>query len=315
MTRDIHVTSDFHQIQWDAVLEDDCRQLVRLAVREDLDRRFDVTTLALVERDVRGAAVVMARQPGIVCGLRAAELVLDEMEISALWQPHVADGDAVSAPQPLATLSGSARDLLTAERLLLNLMGRLSGIATLTRQYVDLVAGSGARIYDTRKTTPGWRRLEKYAVRCGGGCNHRTGLFDAVLIKDNHLALAAEHTAATLSPADAVRKARQRLAEMLPEDTGKMIVEVEVDTLAQLDQALTQQPDIVLLDNMTLAQLLDAVARRDRAGVVTQLEASGGVNLQTVRAIAQTGVERISVGALTHSAISLDVALDWKSPN
>ncbi len=304
--------SEFQQVQWDAALEDDCRALVRLAVREDLDRRFDVTTLALVAREVSGAAEVMARQPGTICGLRAAALALDEMEIMADWQPHVVDGDAVPASTPIATFSGSARDLLTAERLILNLIGRLSGIATLTRAYVDLVAGSGARIYDTRKTTPGWRRLEKYAVRCGGGCNHRTGLFDAVLIKDNHLALVSEGSAERLSPAQAVLRARQSLAEMLPGQAGDMIVEVEVDSLEQLDQVLTQQPDIVLLDNMTPEQLRSAVARRDQAGVSTQLEASGGVNLKTVRAIAQTGVERISVGALTHSATALDVALDWK---
>ncbi len=308
------MSRDFNQVPWDGVLEDDCRQLIRLAVREDLDRRFDVTTLALVDRDLTGRAAVMVRQAGIVCGLKAAQLTLEEMEIAATLEPHASDGDLVAAGTPIATISGTARDLLTSERLLLNLLGRLSGIATLTREYVDLVAGTPARIYDTRKTTPGWRRLEKYAVRCGGGCNHRTGLFDAVLIKDNHLALVSQRSAAAWSPADALVHVRQRLSDMLPGGAESMIIEVEVDSLEQLDLVLGQSPDIVLLDNMTLDQLRAAVARRDRAGSTCQLEASGGVNLNTVAEIARTGVERISVGALTHSACSLDVALDWLAP-
>lgn len=306
------VSKEFEQILWDESVEDDCRQLVRLAVREDLDRRMDVTTLALIDRSARGRARIVARQAGVVCGLSAAQLALDEMDVDAQFTVQAADGDAVPAGTQLATLAGSARDLLTAERLLLNLIGRLSGIATLTRQYVDAVSGTSARIYDTRKTTPGWRRLEKYAVRCGGGCNHRTGLFDAVLIKDNHLAIVAGQGPAALSPAEAVALARKRLPEMVPDVGAEMIVEVEVDSLEQLDQVLPQTPDIVLLDNMSTDQLSSAVAKRNAAGAATQLEASGGVNLQTVRGIAQTGVDRISVGALTHSAISLDVALDWE---
>jgi nicotinate-nucleotide pyrophosphorylase (carboxylating) len=196
---------------------------------------------------------------------------------------------------------------LTAERLVLNLLGRLCGIATLTQRFVACVAGTRARIYDTRKTTPGWRRLEKYAVRCGGGTNHRTGLFDAVLIKDNHLAQAAHQG---ISAADAVRRARRFLAACGPSRTAD-IVEVEVDTLEQLDAVLPQQPDIILLDNMSCAQLREAVRRRDASGVAVELEASGGVRLSTVREIAETGIERISVGALTHSATTLDVGLDW----
>ncbi len=210
-------------------------------------------------------------------------------------------------------LCPALRDLLTSERLLLNFVGRLSGVATWTRQFVRQVAGTRCRIYDTRKTTPGWRRLEKYAVRCGGGHNHRTGLFDAVLIKDNHLAHVVDAGQRSLTPASAVARARQRLREMLPNDAEAMIVEVEVDTLEQLQQVLPQQPDIVLLDNMSLDELREAVARRDATGPATELEASGGVTLETVASIARTGVERISVGALTHSALSLDVALDWQS--
>ncbi|MHB8973527.1 MAG: carboxylating nicotinate-nucleotide diphosphorylase [Pirellulaceae bacterium] len=303
---------EFHQIAWDKTLEDDCRQLVRLAVREDLDRRIDVTTVALIEPDSPGRAVLVARQSGLICGLRVCAVVLDEMEIDVEYVPHVEDGDAVTAGTALGTLSGPARDLLTVERLLLNFVGRLSGIATLTHQFVQQVADAGARIYDTRKTTPGWRRLEKYAVRCGGGHNHRTGLFDAVLIKDNHLAHVLDAGQRCLTAADAVARARLRLQEMLPHDAAAMIVEVEVDSLAQLRQVLPQQPDIVLLDNMSLAQLREAVAERDAVGPATQLEASGGVTLHSVAAIARTGVERISVGALTHSAVSLDVALDWQ---
>jgi nicotinate-nucleotide pyrophosphorylase (carboxylating) len=306
------VPAEFHQTVWDKLLEDDCRQLVRLAVREDLDRHMDVTTMALIEPESQGRAVVVARQSGVMCGLRAIELTLDEMEITAQWTPHVHDGDAVVPATVVGTLTGPARDLLTAERLLLNLVGRLSGVATLTRQYVRQVAGTRARIYDTRKTTPGWRRLEKFAVRCGGGCNHRTGLFDAVLIKDNHLAHVAAAGHGRLSPAEAVDHVRRRLREMLPNDAESMIVEVEVDSLEQLALVLPKQPDMVLLDNMSLDQLRQAVVLRDASEVITQLEASGGVNLTTVADIAQTGVDRISVGALTHSAAALDVALDWR---
>jgi nicotinate-nucleotide pyrophosphorylase (carboxylating) len=233
--------------------------------------------------------------------------VLDEMNIKAQWNPTTEDGQVVEVGTRLAEISGSVRDLLTAERPLLNVLCRLSGVATLTRRYVEAVQGTGTYIYDTRKTTPGWRRLEKYAVRCGGGRNHRTGLFDAVLIKDNHLAWAG------VLPGEAVRRAREFLREMLGNDhqADSMIVEVEVDTLEQLSDALSTRPDLVLLDNMSLDQLREAVARRNAAAPEVELEASGGVTLETVRAIAETGVERISVGALTHSAIGLDIALDW----
>lgn len=305
------MTKEFSQLEWNQEVQDDCRQLVRLAIREDLARHFDITTLSLIDRDTKGAAVIAARQGGVICGLLAAQLALDEMDVPAEWRPHLADGDRVSAGTSLATLSGRARDLLTAERLLLNLIGRLSGIATLTRQYVDQIAGTKARIYDTRKTTPGWRRLEKFAVRRGGGCNHRTGLFDAVLIKDNHLALATKQESQSFSPADAVSHARKRVLNMFPEAGKQMIVEVEVDTLSQLESVLPEQPDIVLLDNMSLEQLRTAVSLRDAVEPRTELEASGGVNLMSIGQIAQTGVDRISVGALTHSAVSLDVAMDW----
>jgi nicotinate-nucleotide pyrophosphorylase (carboxylating) len=245
----------------------------------------------------------------VLAGLPAAQLVVDEMHLDADAVTLAEDGAAVTKGMCVMRLSGATRDLLTAERLILNLLARLSGIATLTHRFVRQLAGTSARLYDTRKTTPGWRRLEKYAVRCGGGHNHRVGLFDAVLIKDNHLAQAASQQK---SPREAVEQARRFLAAHLP-DAGSPIIEVEVDTLDQLDQALAAQPDIILLDNMTPAELCAAVHRRDLAGSQTQLEASGGVTLESIRAVAETGVDRISAGAVTHSAINLDFGLDWQA--
>jgi nicotinate-nucleotide pyrophosphorylase (carboxylating) len=309
------MTRDFRQQDWNAQLDDDCRQLILLAVREDLDRGHDWTTLALVPESARATAAVVARKPGIVAGACVAQIVIHEMQLDATWTECLSDGAAVRAGEALATLTGSARDLLTAERTLLNFVGRLSGIATLTRVFVDAVAGTPARIYDTRKTTPGWRRLEKYAVRCGGGTNHRTGLFDAILIKDNHLALAAACSDAPAhTPAAAVAVARQFLKGQFPtsEDASLPPIEIEVDSLEQLDQVLPAQPDIILLDNMTPDQLRAAVSRRNQAAPSVVLEASGGVSLDTVRAIAASGVDRISVGALTHSAPCLDIGLDWR---
>ncbi len=295
----------FQQIVWDEQPIDDCRQLIRLAVREDLDRFFDITTLSLVDADATATAAIVAREHGRLAGLPVAELVLREMNIAAAWEPRASDGDAIGQGQQIALLSGPARDLLTSERLILNFLGRLSGIATLTRRYADAVEGTNARIFDTRKTTPGWRRLEKYAVRCGGGRNHRTGLFDAVLIKDNHLA----HFG-TQDPARAVRQVRQFLSENRP--NSSIAIEIEVDTLAQLERVLPATPDIVLLDNMSLEELRTAVHLRNEAESSAELEASGGITLETVADVAASGVERISVGALTHSARSLDVGLDWQ---
>lgn len=301
--------TDFHQISWDEVVEDDCRQLVRLAVREDLERAYDWTTVALVGHEVQGKAAVVARQAGVVAGLHAARIVLDEMAPSVRWIPEANDGSRVAAGATLARMEGPARNLLTCERIVLNFLGRLSGVATQTARFVEAVAGTRARIYDTRKTTPGWRRLEKYAVRCGGGHNHRTGLFDALLIKDNHLVLGAT---GALGAADAVTNARAFLRQAAVEEgSTEMIVEVEVETLDQLDAVLRVAPDMVLLDNMTPEELRAAVELRDTIAPGIELEASGGVRLETIAQIAATGVDRISVGALTHSAIALDVALDW----
>jgi nicotinate-nucleotide pyrophosphorylase (carboxylating) len=305
---------DFVQLSWNETLEADTRRIVRLAVYEDLDAGHDWTTVALVPQGVTAAAEVAARQPGVIAGLESARVALDEMDLSAEWQPLVPDGAVVERGAKIAVIRGDARELLTSERIVLNLIGRLSGIATLTHTYVEAVRGTQAKIYDTRKTTPGLRRLEKYAVHCGGGRNHRTGLYEAILIKDNHLALGRQGTdGARYTPAKAVEIARAFAQNSIPREpeSGETIIEVEVDTLAQLREVLTAEPDLVLLDNMSPETLREAVAIRDSAGSRAELEASGGVNLQTVRAIAESGVERISVGALTHSAVALDVGLDW----
>lgn len=310
-----HVTmpKEYRQIEWDAMLADDCRQLMRLAVREDLDRFYDWTTVSLVDERATGRASVASRGTGVVAGLAAARIILDEYDRRLEWETFVADGARVERGTRIATMSGPARSLLSAERPLLNLLGHLSGIATLTSQYVAAVAGTRARIYDTRKTMPGWRRLEKYAVRCGGGHNHRLGLFDGVLIKDNHLALGASLAdRARYTPAEAVQRARRFVAE-LPADArpGELMIEIEVDSLAQLSEVLPAGPDIVLLDNMPPSVLAEAVAIRNRVAPQVELEASGGINLRTVAAVAASGVDRISAGALTHSAEWFDVGLDW----
>jgi nicotinate-nucleotide pyrophosphorylase (carboxylating) len=267
--------------------------VVQGALAEDLGRAGDVTAQACVPADAMLACVFAARKPGVVSGLDCARLTVLALDPAATFTPLAADGDAVGAGAQLATVKANARALLSAERTALNLMGRLSGVATLTRAYVAAVAGTGARIVDTRKTTPGLRALEKYAVRCGGGVNHRFGLDDAILIKDNHIAACG-------SVGEAVRRAKAFAGHLTK-------VEVEVDGLDQLGEALEHRPDVVLLDNFSLADLAEAVRRAKGRAV---LEASGGVNLQTVRAIAETGVDVISVGALTHSASVLDIGLD-----
>jgi nicotinate-nucleotide pyrophosphorylase (carboxylating) len=310
------LSKEFRQIEWDHAVEHDLRDLIGRMLEEDLASEGDCTSMALIPEDAPGQAGVVVREPGVVAGLNAGEIVFAEVHPALKWQAQVEDGTAVKAGQVVALVEGPAQKLLTAERPALNLVGRLSGVATLTRHYVDAVAGTKARIYDTRKTTPGLRRLEKYAVRCGGGNNHRQGLFEAILIKDNHLALGAQADAGRprFSPAEAVAEARRFFArKRSPDAADASIVEIEVDTLEQLDAVLPAGPDIVLLDNMGPDLLREAVARRDSANSRVQLEASGGVNLDTVRAIAESGVDRISVGALTHSAVVLDVALDWMS--
>ena len=278
--------------------------LITLALAEDLGDAGDVTSLSTIPAERRGRATFVVRTPGVVAGLPVVALVLAQLHAAVTVTLHVADGTLAERGTRLATVDGPLRAILTAERTALNFLQRLSGVATLTRKYVEAVAGLPVALLDTRKTTPGWRLLEKYAVRMGGGTNHRVGLYDGVLIKDNHLAgMPDPRTAVT----DAVAAARSHTA------SRHLPVEVEVDTLDQLDEALAACPAIVLLDNMTNDQLRAAVARRNAVAPGVLLEASGGVNLSTVRGIAETGVERISVGAITHSATALDIALDYDS--
>ena len=285
----------------------DFDQLLKLALFEDVQTVGDLTCLALVPESVQGAAAVAARSGGILAGISLIPRILSAVDPELVWKPLLDDSTELYRGTVVGTICGPARGLLVAERPLLNFLGRLSGIATLTRQYVDAISGTKSKIYDTRKTTPGWRRLEKYAVHCGGGQNHRTGLYDAILIKDNHLAL-GQQGRQPFSPAEAVIRVKEFLRQRFME---LPIVEIEVDTLDQLREVLPTNPDIVLLDNMTPPQIAKAVQIRNSVKPNVQLEASGGITLETVRAVAVTGVERISVGALTHSAVSLDFGLDW----
>jgi nicotinate-nucleotide pyrophosphorylase (carboxylating) len=279
-------------------------QLISMALEEDLGQVGDITTRALIPDDQTGSVEIVARESGILAGLSVALMVFDAIDQSVVLAPHAGDGDRLAAGQVVADLSGSLQSLLVGERLCLNFLTHLSGVATLTKRYVDAVAGLRADIYDTRKTLPGWRALQKYAVTAGGGKNHRMGLYDMILIKDNHLA-GWQAAGGNRPIASAVKAAQARAPAGID-------VEVEVDTLEQLADALAGEPDFVLLDNMTLEQLRQAVAIRNERAPATELEASGGVSLATVAAIAATGVERISVGALTHSPPALDLAFDWK---
>lgn len=269
------------------------RPIVGHALAEDLGRAGDITGQACIDPDARLSVVWASRQDGRVSGLSCARLSLAALDPTATFEVVTPDGADAAPGAILARAEGNARAVLAAERTGLNLLGRLSGIATLTRAYVRLVEGTGATIVDTRKTTPGLRALEKYAVRCGGGVNHRFGLDDAILIKDNHVAACG-------GVGEAVRRARAHAGHLVK-------VEVEVDGLDQLDEALKHGPDVVMLDNFSLDDLKTAVRLAKGRAV---LEASGGVNLTTVRAIAETGVDVISVGALTHSAPVLDIGLD-----
>lgn len=269
------------------------RPIVEHALAEDLGRAGDITGQACIDPDARLSVVWASRQDGRVSGVSCARLSLAALDPTATFEIVTPDGADAAPGAILARAEGNARAVLAAERTGLNLLGRLSGIATLTRAYVRLIEGTSATIVDTRKTTPGLRALEKYAVRCGGGVNHRFGLDDAILIKDNHVAACG-------GVGEAVRRARAHAGHLVK-------VEVEVDGLDQLEEALKHGPDVVMLDNFSLDDLKTAVRLAKGRAV---LEASGGVNLTTVRAIAETGVDVISVGALTHSAPVLDIGLD-----
>jgi nicotinate-nucleotide pyrophosphorylase (carboxylating) len=268
------------------------------ALAEDLGLAGDITTDATVDAGATAKAVIAARRPGVLAGLDLAEAAFAAMDPSIMFTRAKADGDRIASGDVVASISGNARAILTGERVALNYLGRMSGIATLTRQYADAVAGTKAVIVDTRKTTPGLRAFEKYAVRCGGGQNHRTGLFDAILIKDNHIVAAGGVEAA-------LTRARAHAGHMVK-------IEIEVDTLQQLDRVLEHKVDVILLDNMPPETLREAVAR---VACQALTEASGGVNLDTVRDIAEAGVDLISVGALTHSAPVLDLGLDFEPGN
>ena len=278
-----------------------CTRLARLALEEDLGDAGDLTSLAVIAEDAQGQAVFVARVSGVVAGSPAARLVFSLLDPNVSFQELLADGSPILPGTQLAIVRGPMRSILIGERTALNFMQRLSGIASLTAEHVRLIAGLPCKLLDTRKTTPGWRLLEKYAVRQGGGHNHRMGLCDGVLIKDNHLA-ALGRTPDVV--ARAVAMARAKHGQKVP-------LEIEVDTLEQLDVALASAPDIVLLDNMPPSVLCEAVARRDAVARNILLEASGGVTFASLRAIAETGVDRVSLGALTHSAKALDIGLDY----
>lgn len=280
------------------------RRLWERALSEDGAER-DITSLISIGEDRQGSAILEAKTGGVFAGAMILDLVREYAAGRIEVSRSIEDGERIEPFKPFAKLNGSLRELLAIERTLLNFLQRLCGVATLTRRYVDAVAGTSAKIYDTRKTIPGWRQLDKYAVRCGGGFNHRLGLHDAILIKDNHLAgiptsqlagrlFAMLNEASTLTPAPT-------------------FIEVEVDTLDQFDEALKVVGiDVILIDNFNVNQMLTAVERRAAAGLAgkVQLEASGGVDLASVRKIAQTGVDRIAVGAITHSAPALDVHME-----
>jgi len=282
----------------EALSAEEIRRAVELALQEDLGTG-DVTTLATVPPSRQAAAAVVAREPLVVAGIALALAAFRQLSSETKVVSQASDGQHLAPGAVLLKISGPARALLGAERVALNFVQRLSGIATLTAQFVESIKGTRAQILDTRKTTPGWRRLEKYAVACGGGRNHRMGLYDMVLIKDNHLAAMAGE-----SP-DPIKIAVERARAQYPQ----LKLEVETDTLEQVDKALNAKPDFILLDNMNPVELREAVQRcKGRA----QTEASGGINLASVRAVAEAGVDFISVGALTHSARAVDIGLDFE---
>ena len=373
------IKRDYQQVTWCPAVEDDFRAILYQAVREDVESGGDLTTLAIIPENAPGQASVVSRGAGVFAGEPAVGLICEAVSADLKWTGAVKDGEKISPKQKIGTLKGPARAIMQAERLVLNFLGRLSGVATVTNRYVEMIAGSRAAVYDTRKTMPGWRLLDKYAVHCGGGRNHRCGLYDAVLIKDNHLALAAgqaglEHL--DYNPAEAVeivrkflilrdaqgvppvlrpgcepRTCKTRVAmiaavaeatgsrmigekisrtpcymiararekgELVPREPAtnfpatEVIIEVEVDTMKQFESALSANPDIILLDNMTPEMLLAAVKMRDAHNPEIELEASGGITLANIAEVAKTGVERISVGALTHSVTYFDLGLDWE---
>jgi len=290
------------RIQMDALTKESAEALIRIALEEDLGERGDLTSSSTVDATLSATVNIVARESGVMCGGPLIALVFRSLGSDVRIDLRIHDGDSLHKGSVIATISGLVRSLLSAERTILNFMIHLSGIASRTAAFVDRVKGTKAAILDTRKTLPGYRLLHKYAVRCGGGTNHRMGLYDGILIKDNHLAARGDQAVAS-AVADARRYMKSHGVQ-LP-------IEIEVDTLDQLRDALRETPDIVLLDNMEPARLVQAVEIRDDVAAGTRLEASGGVTLQTVRAIAESGVDRISIGGLTHSSPALDLGFDW----
>jgi nicotinate-nucleotide pyrophosphorylase (carboxylating) len=269
-------------------------EAVRAALAEDFGRAGDITSQATIPASARAQAVIAARKkPGVLAGMALARQTFERVDPALRFEPLLADGDAFAAGAALARIEGPARALLSAERVALNFLGRLCGVATLTSHYAEAIAHTKAKICCTRKTTPGLRAFEKYAVRCGGGVNHRFGLDDAILIKDNHISVAG-------GVVPALRAAKSFIGHLVK-------IEIEVDTLDQLREVLAEGADVVLLDNMSVAQLREAVAT---IGGRMMAEASGGIDIATLREVAETGVDLISSGALTHSAPTLDLGLD-----
>ena len=281
---------------------DAANELIRLALAEDLGEAGDRTADALIDAHAVGRVEIRCRGGGTVCGLPVVTQLFETLAPQVQLTQHLRDGQPVTEPTRLATLDGPVRSLLAGERTALNFLGYLSGIASWTAAPVAAIAGTNARLLDTRKTLPGWRRLAKYAVACGGGTNHRMGLFDAVLIKDNHLASRGD----SLDVASAVSTARAGI-------DADLLVQVEVETLEQLADALDARPDMVLLDNMPPGQLARAVKIRNQQAPGVLLEASGGITLESLANVAAAGVDRISLGTLTHSVPNFDVGFDWVS--
>ncbi len=373
------MVKEYQAITWCGAVEDDFRTLLDIAIREDIESIGDLTSLSLIPEKSIGRAAIVSRSEGIIAGLPTVGIICSAISADLKWEPLIEDGGRIRAKQRIGILSGPARAMMQAERLILNFVAHLSGIASTTDLYVRAIADTRAKVYDTRKTTPGWRLLEKYATCCGGAQNHRAGLYDAILIKDNHLALAAGRAglgALEYNPAEAVRTVRKFLAEQdelgprppvhchgnlvatckmrtsllaaVAEVTGsavlsqiiantpchmleiahkeneqvprkpadnfpakEVIVEVEVDTFQQFESVLAADPDIIMLDNMNCELMAQAVKLRNEKNPSIELEASGGINLKTIHDVALTGVERISVGALTHTFNMFDIGLDW----
>jgi len=310
-----------------------CCHLVELAVKEDLGLNSlwtgDVTTFNLFPPGYKASAAFVSRSDGVLAGVPALPIVFAGFQTESELRPLLEDGTRVRPGDRIATVNGDQKVILTVERTALNFLQHMSGIASLTRRYVDAVEGLSCRIMDTRKTIPGWRLLDKYAVRCGGGKNHRTGLYDGILIKDNHLAAGRHLAARVMREGEPQRHFTiPRMLQLARKETlGQFPIGIEVENLQQFEEVIQSaisfplplggagklHVDYVLLDNMSLDQLSEAVKMRNAKAPKIELEASGGITLENVRAVAETGVDRISVGALTHSAPALDIALDYET--